>query len=415
MMNSTLFIGVDVSQAEHVVCAMTATGQVQARERVANTQPGIDHLMQWMADQAVDSDHLAVGLESTSVYHWPLFEALTQNQRLLRWKPRWYLLNPSVVQGFRKTYGERAKTDPGDAFLIADAIRFGRLKPAPAPDPRYTALRVVTRHRFHLAQTVGREKNRALNELFCLWGGYRAAAKDPDQAFFSDVFGRASQHVLTQYTPDRVATTPVATLAQEMAAVGGAALKAPDDIAQTVHRLAHKAFRLKPKEAEARQLSLIMHLDTIRILESQIRQLNKAIARDLDAIPQTLTSIPGIGPVYGAGIVAEIGPIARFRSDDAVAKYAGMAWRIHQSGNFVAEDRPLTRSGNRYLRYYLIEAAERVRVRDPEFEAFYLRKYGDATHHAHKRALVLTARKLTGVIYGLLTRNQLYDGRRFGA
>ena len=54
-------------------------------------------------------------------------------------------------------------------------------------------------------------------------------------------------------------------------------------------------------------------------------------------------------------------------------------------------------------------------MRDPEFEAFYIRKYSDATHHAYKRALVLTARKLTGVIDGLLTRNQLYDGRKFGA
>ena len=186
-------------------------------------------------------------------------------------------------------------------------------------------------------------------------------------------------------------------------------------IAQTLHRLAQKAFRLRPKESAARQFSLIMHLDTIRILEGQMRQLDKAIARDLDTIPQTVTSIDGIGPVFGAGIVAEIGPITRFPSDDAVAKFAGLTWRAHQSGPFDAEDRPLTRSGNAYLRYYLIEAADRVRVRDPEFEAFYIRKYSDATHHPHKRALVLTARKLTGVIYGLLTRGQLYDGRRFGA
>ncbi len=414
-MSSTLFIGIDVSQAEHVICAMTGDGRVQARECVPNDQRGIDQLIQWLETQAVNVDRLAVGLESTSVYHWPLFEALTQTPALQRWEPQWYLLNPSIVQGFRKTYVDRAKTDPGDAFLIADTIRFGRLRPAPAPDPRYTALRVVIRHRFHLAQTVAREKNRALNELFCLWGGYRATAKDRNQAFFSDVFGRASQQVRTQYTPDRLATTPLATVAQDIATVGGAALKAPDDIAQTLQRLAQKAFRLRPKESAARQFSLIMHLDTIRTLESQMRQLDKAIARDLNAIPQTVTSIDGIGPVFGAGIVAEIGPISRFPSDDAVAKYAGLTRRTHQSGTFDAEDRPLTRSGNAFLRYYLIEAADRVRVRDPEFEAFYIRKYSDATHHPHKRALVLTARKLTGVIFGLLTRGQLYDGRRFGS
>ena len=414
-MLSTLFVGIDVSQAEHVVCTMTQDGTPQARLRVPNHQTGIDQLIGWLITQAEKFDHLAVGLESTSVYHWPLFETLAQTTVLQRWQPQWFLLNPSIVQGFRKTYVDRAKTDPGDAFLVADAIRFGRLRPSPAPDPRYTALRVVTRHRFQLAQTISREKNRALNELFCLWADYRAVAKDPDQPFFSDVFGRASQHVLTQYTPDRLASTPLATVAQDIAEIGGAALKAPDDIARTLQRLAQKAFRLRPKESEARQFSLVMHLDTIRTWESQIRQIDKAIARDLQAIPQTVTSVAGIGPVFGAGIVAEIGPIARFPSDDALAKYAGLTWRTHQSGKFDAEDRPLTRSGNAFLRYYLIEAADRVRVRDPEFEAFYSRKYSGATHHPHKRALVLTARKLAGVIFGLLTRGQLYDGRRFGS
>ena len=88
---------------------------------------------------------------------------------------------------------------------------------------------------------------------------------------------------------------------------------------------------------------------------------------------------------------------------------------MHKSGDFDAVDQPLLRSGNAYLRYYLIEAADRVRVRDPQFAAFYDKKFAGATHHPHKRALVLTARKLTSVIYGLLTRNQLYDGRSFGA
>ena len=358
---------------------------------------------------------MAVGWKSTSVYHWPLLEALIQATALKRRQTQWFLPNPGVVQGFRQTSVDRAKTDPSDAFLIADAIRFGRLRPSPAPDPRYTALRVVTRHRFQLAQTVSREKNRALNEVFCLWGGYRALSKGSDHSFFSDIFGQASQHVLTQYTPDRLANTPLATVAQEIVEIGRAALKAPNDIAQSLHRLAQKAFRLRPQESEARQLSLVMPRDTIRTWERQIRRIDQAIARDLLTIPQTVTSVSGMGPVYGEGIVAEIGPIARFPADDALAKFAGLTGRAHQSGPFDAEDRPLTRSGNAYLRYDLIEAVARVRVRDRKFEAFYLRKYTRATHHPHKLALVLTARKLTGVIFGLLTRGQLYDRRRFGS
>ena len=84
------------------------------------------------------------------------------------------------------------------------------------------------------------------------------------------------------------------------------------------------------------------------------------------AFTHAVTSIPGIGPVYGAGIVAEIGPIQRFASDDALAKYAGLTWRTHQSGQFDAEARPLTRSGNVYWRDDLIEAADKVRVQGPQ-------------------------------------------------
>jgi transposase len=408
----TLFIGIDTSLAEHVVCAMDPDGHVVARTRVANDAIGLETLTAWCQAQATDYDRLAIGLEATSVYHWPLFETLSQAEALRPWDPQWFVLNPKVVQAFRQTYVDRAKTDRTDAVLIADAIRFGRLHPVPPPDPRFTALKVLTRHRHHLAQTIAAEKTRALTALFCLWGGY-AHARDT-HAFFSDVFGRASQHVLAQYTPDQLALTPLATLATDIAAVGGPRLQAPTDIAATLQTLARKAFRLHPQETQARHLSLVMHLDTIQALQRQLQALDKPIARELAAIPQTLTSIPGMGPVYGAGILAEIGPIGRFASDDALAKYAGLTWRTHQSGPFDAADRPLTRTGSSYLRYYLVEAADRVRVRDPHFGAFYARKYAGATHHAHHRALVLTARKLVSVIYGLLTRGQLYDGRRFG-
>lgn len=45
-------------------------------------------------------------------------------------------------------------------------------------------------------------------------------------------------------------------------------------------------------------------------------------------------------------------------------------------------------------------------------QAFYERKYREATHHGHKRAGVLTARQVLGVVYGLLTRGQLYNPRK---
>ena len=59
----------------------------------------------------------------------------------------------------------------------------------------------------------------------------------------------------------------------------------------------------------------------------------------MEAIPQTLDTIPGIGPVFAAGIIAEIGDLARFDYNEAkVASYAGLKWPRSQSADFEAEE-----------------------------------------------------------------------------
>ncbi len=74
---------------------------------------------------------------------------------------------------------------------------------------------------------------------------------------------------------------------------------------------------------------------------------------------------PGIGKVYCAGILAEIGQIERFEDQAKLAKYAGLYWKRKQSGSYESERTSLTRTGNHYLRYYLIEAANSVRRYEP--------------------------------------------------
>ncbi len=76
--------------------------------------------------------------------------------------------------------------------------------------------------------------------------------------------------------------------------------------------------------------------------------------------------------------------------------------------DLAAQERRMCKSGNRYLRYYLIEAANRMRVHIPEYAAYYARKYREVTKHQHKRALVLTARKSVGLMVGLLHRHEAY-------
>ncbi|MEG0290686.1 MAG: IS110 family transposase, partial [Erysipelotrichaceae bacterium] len=81
----------------------------------------------------------------------------------------------------------------------------------------------------------------------------------------------------------------------------------------------------------------------------------------------------------------------------------------HSSGSFVSEDNELFRTGNSYLRYYITEAANKFKNKDPYYQEFYTRKFNEAKTHKHKRALVLTSRKFVKLIYAMLRRQQLYS------
>ncbi len=68
----------------------------------------------------------------------------------------------------------------------------------------------------------------------------------------------------------------------------------------------------------------------------------------------------------------------------------------------------MAKSGNRYLRYYVIEAANRMPVHLPKYAAYYGRKYCAVTKQQHQRVLVLTARRSVGLFVGRLHRNEAY-------
>jgi transposase len=403
-----MFVGIDIGLERDVSHFMVADGDSLGRLIFPNDLEGgmrfIDRTVE-LANQA-GVTKLRIGMEATGLYWWHLQQLIDEAPQFAAFDVQTAVLNPKVVEKFKGIYTDIPKTDDIDAWVIADCLRFGRVRFYPPPDPRYAPLQRLTRFRYWTVENVTREKNRALSLLFLRFSTF---AK---QAPFSNVFGKASAAIFTELTVEQVATTPLEELVEFLAERSRGHLPDPAQAAAGLKRAAKNAYRLNPKMDDAVGVALSMSVATVRFLEQQIARIDKVIERELEALPQALDTIPGIGPVYSAGIVSEIGDIHRFPNHNALAKYEGLTWRQHQSGNFAAEDIPLTRSGNFFLRYYMIEAANRVRVRDPEYAAFYERKYTEARHHQHKRALVLTARKLTRLVFTLLSEGQIYQPRR---
>jgi transposase len=405
---STLYVGTDISEKANRSRFYDESGaEVGARVESMNDLPGAHDLAGQALSRAaqVGAKEILWGLEATNLFWWHLASFLTTHPELLSRRLRCYTFNPRQVKKFKESYPDIGKDDWTDAMVIADRLRFGRLPAECYLDERYQPLQRLTRYRRHLVRQLVREKQVALGYVYLKLSAY--GLEQP----LSDTFGVTSQELLESYlTPDEICAAPIEELAGLVKEHSRGRVADPEEVAKVLQQAARRSYRLSASMVEPVNLVLSSSLLSIRTLSAQLKPIEKAIAAELAAAPpQTLQSVPGLGPIFTAGIVSEIGDIGRFEREEALAKFCGLTWRRHQSGEFEGEDRPLTRTGNAYLRYYMVEAANSVRLACPEFGSYYQKKFGEATRHKHRRALVLTARKLVRLVHSMLRSGRIYQ------
>jgi len=416
---STLFVGIDVSSKSNTLCALDYQGNKLLKLEVLNNQPGAETILENIIN-CLNSNNLkyaVIALESTSFYSTHIANFLSSNERLLYFNPFVYCLNPKTVANYRKSFVDMDKTDPLDAYIIADFARCGRITSKPWRGAQYLALQRLTRHRLHLVEAITREKNYMVSNIYLKFS--ELAVLDKNDKPFSNTYGVTSVAVLTEFLSlDEIVYTPVEELVEFVKDKGKNRFSDPYQTAKLLQKAASDSYRLDKVLYEPLNVAIASSFNVIKALENEIKAVDKAIEKTIKGLNTTeyesLISIPGIGPVLASGILAEIGSINAFDSHNALAKYAGLTWRTKQSGQYTSEDTRMTKTGNKYLRYYLIEAANSVKTHVPEYNEYYYKKYGEVTIHQHKRALALTSRKLVRLIFGLLTKNQIYSSNKVG-
>lgn len=418
---STLFVGIDVSSKSNVVCAMDFFQNKYISSAFSNNQPGAEELAGMILEcleKHPDLTTVVAALESTSVYSIHIANFLSACEALMPYKPYVFCLNPKMTANYRKSFIGMSKTDPLDAFIIADFARVGRIDCAPWRGSQFLALKRLTRHRLHLAECTTREKTYMVSNLYLKFSELQLL--EGENQPFSNIYGATSSAILTEFmSVQDIMDASEEELLQFLAEKSRNRITDLSRTSGLLRKAARDSYRLDKCMYEPLNISLASSFNCIAAYQKEIRVIDKAIVKTIQGMsPNALTilqSIPGIGPVWSAGILAEIGDIAAFHSSDALAKYAGLTWRRSDSGDFEAEDTPVTKAGNSYLRYYLCEAANSVRRHIPEYRDYYAKKYAEVPKHQHKRALALTSRKLVRLVFGLLVKNQLYTGENLDA
>lgn len=404
-----LFVGIDVSSQRLDVCFLDSEDQILHQGTVPNDINGATKIKDYILDFAktVQYDAIKVGMESTSVYSFHPATFLAEDANLKELGIEVVVQNPKAIARFKGLF-EEDKTDKIDAFRIADFLRLNRYNTSLIKEEKYVALQRLTRSRYQLIQQMTECKQHFLENLY-----YKCntLTRDVD----TSVFGATIMNLLSDsLSLDEIAEMDLGQLAEILQQKGKGRFSNPEKLAKAINKAARDSYRLGKVLQGSVDVVLATYCMMVKTIKEQIKELDKAIERLLDIIPesQCLLSIPGIGKVYCAGILAEIGQIERFEDQAKLAKYAGLYWKRKQSGSYESERTSLTRTGNHYLRYYLVEAANSVKRLEPVYNEYYKKKYNEVPKLQHKRALVLTARKLVRMVDVLLRNHQLYTPER---
>lgn len=357
-----LLVGVDIHRQTNVVQMMDGQGQPMTKKlRLANNRPGTARLVDQLAEVARTGnfDRIHIAAEATGHYWLPFLCQIEQSEALAGWPVGLYPFNPKVIPNFGKSLGEGDKTDELDTAVIGQRLRFGRPLPHPFHmEERYLPWRTLTRYRYHLVGELVRVKSYALALVYLQASPYTL------EPAFGDVFGATSQAVLKTWpSMETIAAMPFDELVEWLDVQGKRRFADPADNARRLQQIAQASYRLPADWPAAVNTALSLSLRHLTVLQQLLTRLDSAIADQMAHYPNSLTTIPGIGPVFAAGILAEIGDLARFdHHEGKVASLAGLKGSRHQSADFTAEETRLKRTGSAYLRYYLCEAAQLVSV-----------------------------------------------------
>lgn len=410
-----LFIGIDVSSKDLQV-AITDSENYQkplVNQSFTNDLIGANEIKQLILQLAAQTDYdkIILGMEATSIYSFHPAYFFANDEDLKKLNLETDVVNPRNTKQFHDVF-EDNKNDPIDAYYIAEYLRFGKYRVTIPRQEQYLALQRLTRTRYEVVSSLTRAKQHFIEALYYRLNKLVTVDKDNID---TSVFGATMLSIITNSkTLDEIAEMPVEELIDFLQSKGRGRFSDPEALAKAIRKAVRGSYRLGKVMKDSIDTVLAVYYTEIKTDQKLIKDLDKSITQIADALPEAkiLQSVPGIGPVYSAGIIAEIGSIDRFDNEAKLAKYAGLAWRQKQSGDFDSEHTPLIRKGNHYLRYYLVEAANLIRLRDLVFAKYYQKKYNEASFSPHKRACILCARKLSRTIFTLLKNGQIYQTPR---
>ena len=388
-------VGIDIGKNHHEASIVSPEGKQIGRSlRFATTHKGADSLMSFIFKN-IGNSPCVFGMEATGHYWYPIYSFLKAKGYTI------YVINPIQSDSLRKMYIRQTKNDSIDSFLIAEVIRFGQFGTTSMADENILAMRQLCRYRDSVISSRTEIKLRIGTIMEQIFPEYEKQ--------FSSLWVSTSMGILEKYlTPENIENAPIDELFEIIKDKSHNRLTRAKAI--SIKEAAADTFGIKIAQ-DAFSFQLKQLIDRMNFLDKQIEALDCQILEYYEKFDCYLHTIPRIGIIGAATILAEIGDISRFKNSSALVAFAGIDPTVRQSGEFNSTHNHMSKRGSPYLRHAIFLAATTCSFHNSPLNAYYKKKRDQGKHHLTATGAV--ARKLTTVIYAVLRDSKPYEPKKF--
>ena len=313
------------------------------------------------------------------------------------------LVNPIQTDAFTNAPKiRRAKTDKIDAQKIALFFRLGQLQPQKLPPEHRIRLKNRCRDYWHCVDGASDWKRRITalrDQLFLLF-----------EEAFTNPFGATALKLMIEYpTPQQLLAEKPKVLATKIKRYSRKSLNWAQEKAKTLIQLAAESPSIPVDIA-----TLLPRLQSFITIMQSFQQAAKVCLKEIQKLVendpqyQLLRTIPGLGPITAATILAELGDPNWFSEAKKIVAFAGIDAITIQSGQFQIPQTRMSKRGSTFLRRALFLATiaalfpkrSRPQPPNPVLYAYYqnLRQRGKT----HRAAVGACMRKMCGYVFAVL-------------
>ena len=413
-MNFRPIAGIDVGKFFSEMAILSPSNEVIARMKIRHdSSTDVERAVELLKKTEKDFDSRPfVVMESTGHYHKILFHSLYKAGFEVS------VINPIQTDSIKNIGIRKVKNDKVDARKIALLYRFQELKTTNIPDEDIECLRSLCRQYYKLSDELTAYKNRLMGIVDQLMLNFKDV--------FPNIFSKAALAVLEKYpAPAHILKANRNKLIALIQKNSRRSLKWATAKYELLNSKA-KEFAPLSISNSSNVAMLGVYISMIKTLEENIEKILKAIrsliaedmAKDtpvLALILELLQSIPGIGLLSAATILAEIGDFSAFSKPSKLVAYFGIDPSVMQSGEFTGTRNRMSKRGSKLLRRVLFTIAlANIRTKrdktacNPVLFEFYKQK---CQNKPKKVALGAVMRKIVCIIFAVLRDRKPYELR----